>query len=615
MRKKQRLIKNERGSVLSVSLIVIALLSFSLSVVTGDTLNLTGQTTEVHENIQGTSYGKKILDMALEEMKEYILASSSSYPVTDYLTNKAPEIETNYGVVSTDVTSLEDLDPETQVAIKLSLALEDGITISRTTFYTFISDTNNNLTGSAAVAEILNDPENFDPNDPYEINFYFSLVTSGDFIMNGGYYNFPALYAANVFMHNRSPYVYDNNPADQSLTPANDHSDPLYKYDNFTKIFYDQNYKYCLDSGCITEGGASSNTIINKAAYQDVVGSGYASSGNPQDYKLDEFFEAFNYDENFLDFITNKAPTDDRTMIGTPTMDNYADLLLNSSNSETVTYDKNGKLIRPTTPYGDVTSNFSEFLGINSKDFSAIYDARTTGPLVLTNRLEMDEDETFIVLGDLTLDSIYANPANQNEHSVSGTLIVTGDLLVTGSSMSFRNTIIVLGKITFDFDEGHGLDNLKNGSNDTGQFSGLTILARDSIYFNSFFENHVAAPDDVLNLYAFMYTEQSVFIDAVNSHIRMEGAIYARARGNALNPLPYEDEEGNQINGIVINSYNGYISGTSNSPVPSLDPEAHGFHMTNLTVDKMQTEFDNLPRFEVKVRSDEYFVDDGYEVE
>jgi|GEM_PF-3446313 len=622
MKQVKKLLSNERGSVLSVSLIVIALLSFSLSVVTGDTLNLTGQTTEVHENIQDTSYGKKILDIALAEMKDYILNSSSSTPVDAYFTSPVTVegndyssfsnyIELSYGVTSSDVTLSEELDPLTQAAIKLSLLLEDGVTISRTTYYSFSTETDNSLTGSAAVAEILNDPE-FDADDPYEINFYFSLVTNGDLIMNGGFYNFPAIYAANVYMHNRAPYVWNDDLSSQHLTPVYNESDPEYKFDNFTKIFYDQEYQYCLDSGCITPGTASTDTIINKGNYSDVVGSGYAYSGNPQDYKLDEFFTSFDFNQNFLDYMQDTAPNS--TLDTTITMDNYESVIL--SNSVTWTSGASAS----DGPFINVTNNMSGFMSDSSKDYSVVIDARNS-PFVLTEQLMMDSDAyTIVVLGDMIIDGAGAKNANQNEHTIIGNLIVTGDLLVTGGAnmkngdaMSLVNTIITLGSVTFDFDEGIGLDNTKNGSVNTNKFSGLVLLAKGNIIFKSFNESHVPLTSEEINLYAFMYAEESVFIDAVNSHVRLEGAIYARARGVSGDYLPYKDEEGNQIHGIIINAFNGYINDSNEANINTSGISR--FHMTNLTVDKMQLAFEGLPRFEVKVRSDEYFVDDGYELE
>ena len=622
MKKFKKRLSNERGSVLSVTLIVIALLSFSLSVVTGDTLNLTGQTTEIQENIQDTTYGKKILDIALAEMKDYILNSSSSAPVDAYFQDPATVegttyasfstyIEESYGVSSEDVTLQEELDPLTQAAIKLSLLLEDGVTISRTTYYSFSTETDNNLTGSAAVAEILNDPE-FDADDPYEINFYFSLVTNGDLIMNGGYYNFPAIYAANVYMHNRAPYVWNGDTSNQGLTPVYEGSDPRYKFDNFTKIFYDQEYQYCLDSGCITPGDANTDTIIHKNLYNNVEGSGYEYSGNPQDYKLDEFFTSFDFNQNFLDYMQNTAPNS--TLDTTITMDNYESVILSNS----VAWTSNAKA--SDGPFINVTNNISGFLSDNSKDYSVVIDARST-PFVLTEQMMMDSDAyTIVVLGDMIIDGAGAKNANQNEHTIIGNLIVTGDLLLTGGAdmksgdeMSLVNTIITLGSVTFDFDEGVGLDNTKNGSVNTQKFSGLVLLAKGNIIFKSFNQSHVPLTNEAINLYAFMYAEESVFIDAVNSHVRLEGAIYARARGVSGDYLPYQDEEGNQIHGIIINAFNGYIN---DSNVPNVNTsDIVRFHMTNLTVDRMQLAFEGLPRFEVKVRSDEYFVDDGYELE
>jgi hypothetical protein len=107
-----------------------------------------------------------------------------------------------------------------------------------------------------------------------------------------------------------------------------------------------------------------------------------------------------------------------------------------------------------------------------------------------------------------------------------------------------------------------------------------------------------------------LYSEESIFIDAVESKYNMEGAIFARAAGVSGNYLDIEDEYGVPIQGIVINSYRGYVdeSYTFNwwtwdwekdiTFVPSNNLSANRFYLTDVPYTQFQQTFMNIPDHE-----------------
>ena len=610
MRNLRKHLKNTDGSVLSTSLIVVALLSFSLSIVTSDTVNLSKQTTIKEEQVVDTSISKSILDMVLEETKLYIEASIELDPVEDFFNNKADELENNYGVTIVNNTINEELDEKVAAAIKISMPMENGV-LSRTTYYTYDGAGDSTNPGDE-LASILNDPDEFEKDDPYEINFYFSLVTAGDLILNGGAYDIPSLYANNIYLNHQSPYLLNRDPYNQHLTPSTSSHYPIFNPEDDTKIFYNEDYKYC-ERTCISINDDGQAFTIHKDQYQNVIGSNLANQGQNQEVKLSSFFQAFDYNSFFLDFLYFQAATGSANLKTYPTMETFKDIILQEAKDIEYRLNKKGKIQDVTLPnsqFADITDDTLFTSLKHSQKMSLVH----RGDLFLEDQLDIGNENTLIVFGDLILDSIPSK--NHKDYAITGSIIVTGDVIFQGESMNFSQTIFALGQVIFDFKQGHGLDNTKNGNgnDNTPNFNGLTILAKDNIKILSMYDNNRASFQGDKNFYAFLYTEESIYIDGLNSRMVLEGSFYAKASGESKDPIFYKDQNGQPINGIIINAYHGYLN-PSDELRPGLDNSTFSIQMIEMKNDDMQLKFDSLPLFIVTVMSDDYFVDDGYEVE
>ena len=546
--------------------------------------------------------------MVLEETKQYIDQSTAIDPVEDFFSNKASDLESSYGVSIINNTLNEELDEKVAAAIKIMMQIDSG-TISRTTYYTYDNAGDSSNPGDE-LASIINDPDEFEEDDPYEINFYFSLVTAGDLILNGGSYDIPSLYANNIYLGGQSPYLLDQNKYDQHITPSTGAFYPIFNDENDTKMFYNEEYQYCEDN-CLTINQEGLPFTINKNQYQDVLGSNLPNQGEHQDVKLDSFFQAFDFEDFFLEFLYEESAKDQNTLPSFPTMDNFKSLIMDNAGRVDYSTNKKGKVTNvrlPNTLFADITNDALFHTLKHSQNISVVHD----GDLHLRNQLDIGSENTLIVFGDLILDSIPFN--NHKDYAITGSVIVTGDVLFQGESMNFSQSILTLGQVIFDFDKGHGLDNTKGGNNDTPNFNGLTVLAKDNIKILSMYDDDRSYFNGNKNFYAFMYTEESIFIDGLNSRMVLEGSFYAKAKGQSNDPIFYQDEEGNQINGIIINSYSGYLN-RNDVPVNAKDDSTFSIQMIEMKNDDMQLKFDSLPLFIVTVMSDDYFVDDGYELE
>lgn len=99
----------------------------------------------------------------------------------------------------------------------------------------------------------------------------------------------------------------------------------------------------------------------------------------------------------------------------------------------------------------------------------------------------------------------------------------------------------------------------------------------------------------------FWYTEESIFVDSVNSRLNIQGALFARGLGVSTNKIFMDDESLTPLNGIIVNSYKGYIK-NSGSAVPSTSDSANGFYLTKIASTNYQDRFFNIPVFESLVQ-------------
>jgi len=159
---------------------------------------------------------------------------------------------------------------------------------------------------------------------------------------------------------------------------------------------------------------------------------------------------------------------------------------------------------------------------------------------------QFNEESALIVDGNLTIDMASSN-------SITANIVVTGNVIVTGKSVDVEGMLIVLGQTFFRFDDGQGFTT-------TGRNEGYTFLTRDNIIIESIYAQHTGPLlDNEFSM--FIYTEESIYVDGVNSNFHLDGSMFARAANATGNYIPVVDfDTGEPILGIFISSYQGYIS-------------------------------------------------------
>ena len=124
------------------------------------------------------------------------------------------------------------------------------------------------------------------------------------------------------------------------------------------------------------------------------------------------------------------------------------------------------------------------------------------------------------------------------------------------------------------------------GITTNGNDYGFTVIAKDNVIIEELYENHFSSAQPA-QFSIFIYTEESIYIDAVNSRLNIEGALFARALGVSGNQIFY--------------SYRGYIN-NSGVGVPSASNSANGFYIEKVASGNYQDRFYNIPVFESLVQ-------------
>lgn len=571
---KSNPLNNDKGSVLSVTLIVITVLTFSLTTVTKMNVNLAGATTVKVTQVNNDSIAKGLIRQSINEFEEYIRATDS---YIDFNNVEIPRLLADYGVVVSDVTGTGDyLDyaGTDSYVYKFAILMDDGDTIYK---YVFSS-----IYGSSV--------ETFDVFD-------YSMGTNAQLILNSGYYDEVNLYGEEVKLANEAPYNDDSGwfPS-QEVTPQSSATFPTLTTSGPSTIFSEVSYQYC-GSGCYdTSFMGMGPFVINESSFVDVEGSALPDQGTIDPMIINDFFGDFDFDDFFIEFLKEKAPKESE-VITEPgmTMANAKATVLSYADELTWTTKNNGSFkawVYPTTPFIDITNGYDthpsefDFTGAftnKGNNYSLVYD----GDLTISSGLSMDKTpsiaESLIVFGDLTLDG----------GDIQGAVVVFGDLYITGSTQDYAGTLIILGQTYINYDLGEGITT-------NGNDYGFTVLAKDNVFFEQIYENHVSSALSTL-FSIFVYTEESIIIDAVNSRLNVEGALYSRGLGVSGNFINLEDESGDPITGIVVNSYRGYIN-TSGNAVPNTADTSNGFRITAISSGNFQDRFYNIPVFESLVQ-------------
>jgi hypothetical protein len=236
-------------------------------------------------------------------------------------------------------------------------------------------------------------------------------------------------------------------------------------------------------------------------------------------------------------------------------------------------------------PFTNITDidDYDVISGDKSLPVSGVYD----GDLYLRSGIHLDDrdDDAIIILGDLVFDNSYWE-------TVDGKFVILGDLIFQGDIVDIDGAFYVYGETIMDFDSGSGI----NEAGDTSEY-GFTLLSKDNIIIKSMWEGNNWSGNGWGEFDAFFYTEESIYIEAVYSRVHMKGVLFANAKNESGNHIPVVDENGEYINGIVINSYRGWVN-SRGSLRPSNDVFDNRFYYMGVNDELFQDAFVEIPEFD-----------------
>ena len=286
---------NERGSVLSIALIVIAILTFSITTITQVTVNLAGATTLEMQQVSTENNAKGLINIAISEFQYFIedpdeLGTEGDY--TTFINVHIPRIYNDYDVTVSEESNI--VDGEVQSATyKFTYSLPNGAILTK---YAYVSNRG---------SELLN----FEPFD-------YSLGTNGILILNGGRYDDMMIHGDEILIAGVAPFILDGTTT-QDVTPLSSREMPVFTVNSImSEIWATSGYKYCEDFCYDTNALSQPFEINNETNFIDVV------EGNPEptdkgDIKFDkitDFFGDFDYDDYLVDFLKIEAPERDQEM-------------------------------------------------------------------------------------------------------------------------------------------------------------------------------------------------------------------------------------------------------------------------------------------------------------
>lgn len=586
---KKKSNQNQQGSVLVVALIVMVVLTASVTAITNLTIDQEYATQIKSETVFEETTGKSLIQLSISEFEAYIRLTEdfAAYDLVEI-----PLVETKYGVFVTDVSGTPGFEEFTVTtegeskAYRFAYPISNGNTL---VMYSYVS-----TTGSSV--------ESFDPFD-------FSLGTNGDLILSGGYYGQANLFGENIYFGIRSQYIREKANGNLIIraTGKNISTYPDF-YTDGSSSFVQANidYQYC-NGNCWDFNGVNNPYTIEKSEYLDIAGSSLEQGVVNPATTITDFFGDFDYDQTVLDFVTDIGPTNSRTISDAITIDTIRDVVYANSGDATVWSPGNGNgggggggngggggwfswVFPSDEDYTRITdlATFTPLTDEESLNFGAFYD----GDLTIGEGLHMvdRDDEALIIAGDLIVD-------NDDYITMDGKFVILGDLIFQGATVDMDGAFYVLGETHFDFDDGEGLQERGN----TSEY-GMTLMAKNSVFFDSMWRSESSPDLPDYSLEVFIYTEESIYVEAVNSRVYVRGVFFSAGKdvstlGVDKTDFPVLDEAGDPINGIVINSYRGYTN-NNGALVQSNDVDNNGFYFLRITEDQLRDAYTEIPVFE-----------------
>lgn len=584
---KNNILNNQNGSVLSVTFAVMAVLTLSIATVTAMTVS-TSQVTQLEvDKVNNKNTGENLINESLELLVDYININQS-FPSAAQIDNIYLNTGIDAGTLSSFTVRVNDVTDQYaaegygdlgSVEIRLyrfEYTLSSGKLLVKNLHAT---------TGAVSV-------ETFEPFD-------YAIGTNGDLVLTAGYYDGLKIFTDNVYTSKIAPF-YNRALNSQTKTSAVQSEEPF--FDNLASISSNGVNAFCSDDSCF---GTSNNQNNPITLYPSNFTEDLLTTDNPPEVattSVVDFFGSWSFEDYYVTYLKEVGPTDNANAI-TDYMDfdNISTVMQN--NSAPPTLHNNGKKITglPDAAYVDL-SGLDQFIDGNLA-FSVYYNGNhtITDSLTIANG-NFDDELALFIDGDLTIDL-----GGQGNKRIKANIVVNGDLEIIGDDLDVEGMLIVLGTITMDFDEGKGL--ITSGNN-----LGYSIMALDNVFINSMYEQH-ASPVNNDEFRSFVYTEESIFVDGVNSRVLLDGALFARATGNQCTANPgtcsrmpmINNDTGDYIEGIIITSFQGHIN-NSGVAVPDqgvANVDSNGFLMSSDRSQSYNQRFFYVPQWEsIVVNSD-----------
>ncbi len=595
---RKTITNSNNGNVLVIALIIITVLTFSVSTIAGMSINLVTNTQTEMENLTEESEAKAKIRLAINFFEDWLKDPTNSvdFDTFDGLYENNPN--DIFGVTVTNETGniegLDDSGNTVSKAYKFAVTLTNGRIIS---MYDYVSDVGVTTT-------------QFEP-------FEYTIGTSGDLVLSSGAYTsdpgYPIkMFGDNIYFSRRAPFVLDGTLNDQELTSNAISREALLTYSEAAQVHYNSDLKYCGDGSCFFLYDDGTPMELNKTSFSDFAPSAPTDQGTAGSVVISDFFGDFNYNDYIMNFVNNEAPSGSRTI--SASWSTLASDIYDNSDAMTVT--QSGPWWKPK--YNTNWPNNADFVDITEyvdyvdfrqdfqkEDSSMVYfgnanetfftydtnyiTSATTTPLHIDGDITIGIDESLIVFGDLYLDM------NVDTQDILGEILITGNLYITGGQKDWEGSIMVFGETFIDL-------NLDKQFRTNGYNSGITFMCKDNIHFISHDENHSNSNLSTI-FYMFIYTEESVYIDAVNSRYNFSGVLFARAKGDSQRTT-YDDymmgDGTNPIRGIVINSFYGYVD-NSGGFHDGTGSDSHRFRINIMSSDWYADRFENLPTFDSEV--------------
>lgn len=609
---------NERGSILAVALIIVTVLTFSVTTITSMSVNLASTTSNEVQDLNEENEAKGKIRLAINQFETYLKdpGTFADFDGYNFLYENNPD--DTFGVTVTEETSnIEGLDDQGTVvarAYKFAVTLTDGRTV---VMYDYVSDT-------GVETEAFG-------------TFDYTIATNGDLVMAGGNYESDdflgsndtpiKIYGRRIYMSRVAAFL-ESGTTTQSITSERlsiqpDLTTSTNDDDVKAEIHYNESLEYCATEYCFITNTNNDPITLDTSQYHEFSSQYPEDQGTSGSVYIQDYFGNFVFNTYFAEYMSEQAPG--RSNEATILFDSLAEDVYDNSSALRVTERwRRGRFIgyRYNWPnrvdFVDITEfvdfvDFENHLWDERESFVYFgndpgvyyqYDSNVVGslpvneedrePLEISSSIYMRDTESLVVFGDLYLNGT-------STQYIQGDIIVTGNLYMTGGNKDMAGSMIVLGETFINLNENRQILTTDIFHTGWGNSEGYTFLAKDNIHFISNDESHSDSYQSD-EIYIFMYTEESIYIDAVNSKLNMSGSLFARALGSEtrIGSEIFMDNGTDPLRGIIINSFYGHVR-NNGSFSEGDDITSHRFRINVVTSDWLDDFFPIVPEFDSEV--------------